>query len=562
MSLEDQNMSFEDLNLHPKILKAIAEAGYTKPTPIQEDAIPIIMSGRDLRASAQTGTGKTAAFMLPTLNKLAEPSELPGKGPRVLILVPTRELAMQVATEAMKYSKYLSRMKTVCLYGGVPYPMQIRDLARPYEILVATPGRLLDHCEQKRIDFSRLELFILDEADRMLDMGFIQSVEQLAATLPETVQTLMFSATLKGNIYKLSERLLKNPLEVSVTPVQQNKDNIQQHLYFVDSLSHKLQLLDHLLQNQALEQTIIFTSTKRYAEQLVTILQENGHQAAALHGDMNQHKRSQTILRIRQGKTRILVATDVAARGIDVQAIGHVINFDLPINVEDYVHRIGRTGRAEAKGVAISFAAPNDMLMLKRIEQYIEQAIIPHVIEGMEAQIKPNFSSPRSKPRGGRGFGGGNGGYRGNSGSGGGGYRGSNSSGGGGYRGSNSSSNGGGYRGNSSEGGGYRGNSSNGGGYRGNSNDSSGNSSAGNSESGSGYRGNGNSESGSGYRGNGNSESGSGYRGNGNSESGSGYRGSGNSGAYNGNGGGGARPQRRSFDSNRAPSSKSRYADS
>jgi len=398
-------MSFEDLNLHPKLLKAIAEAGYTKPTPIQEDAIPIIMSGRDLRASAQTGTGKTAAFMLPVLNKLAEPSELPGRGPRVLVLVPTRELAMQVAAEAIKYSKYLSRMKTVCLFGGVPYPMQIRDLSRPYEILVATPGRLIDHCEQKRIDFSRLELFILDEADRMLDMGFISSVEQLAATLPATVQTLMFSATLKGNIYNLSKRLLKDPVEVSVTPVQQNKDNIQQQLYFVDGLSHKLQLLDHLLQNQAVEQTIIFTSTKRYAEQLVGILQENGHQAAALHGDMNQHKRTQAILRFRKLDTRILIATDVAARGIDVQSIRHVINFDFPNNVEDYVHRIGRTGRAEAKGTAISFAAPQDMLMLKRIEQYIEQSITPHVIEGMEAQIKANFNSMKPKPRGGRSFG-------------------------------------------------------------------------------------------------------------------------------------------------------------
>ena len=397
-------MSFEELNLHPKILKAIAQAGYSKPTPIQQDAIPMIMSGRDLRASAQTGTGKTAAFMLPTLNRLIEPSALPGRGPRVLVLVPTRELAMQVATEAVKYSKFLSRMKTVCLFGGVPYPMQIRELARPYEILVATPGRLLDHCEQNRIDFSRLELFILDEADRMLDMGFISSVEQLAATLPKTVQTLMFSATLKGNIYNLSQRLLKDPLEVSVIPVKQNKENIQQNLYFVDNLSHKLQLLEHLLENQALDQTIIFTSTKRYAEQLVTILKESGHHAAALHGDMNQHKRTQTLLRIRQGKTRILVATDVAARGIDVQAIGHVINFDLPMNVEDYVHRIGRTGRAETKGVAISFAAPQDFMMLKKIEQYIEQAIAPCVIEGMEAQTKPeaHLSRPRSRP--GRGF--------------------------------------------------------------------------------------------------------------------------------------------------------------
>lgn len=392
-------MSFENLNLHPKILKAIKDSGYTTPTPIQLDAIPVIMAGSDLRASAQTGTGKTAAFMLPVLNRLTNAPVNESKGPRVLILVPTRELAMQVATESVKYSKYLPRTKTVCLYGGVPYGMQIRELSRPYEILVATPGRLIDHYEQQRIDFSRLEVFVLDEADRMLDMGFISSVEQLAATLPKEVQTLMFSATLKGNIYNLSKRLLKNPVEVSVTPEQQNKVNIEQHLYFVDSLTHKLKLLDHLLQNQAVNQTIIFTSTKRYAEQLVGILQDSGHEADALHGDMNQHRRSKTILKLRQGKTRILVATDVAARGIDVQAIAHVINFDLPINVEDYVHRIGRTGRAEAKGTAISFAAPQDMMMLKRIEQFIDQPITLQVVPGMEAQARSSFNSPRSNPR-------------------------------------------------------------------------------------------------------------------------------------------------------------------
>lgn len=392
-------MSFENLNLHPKLLKSIKESGYAKPTPIQSEAIPIILSGRDLRASAQTGTGKTAAFMLPVLNRLIEHPPKEGQGPRVLVLVPTRELAMQVAAEASKYSKYLSRTKTVCLFGGVPYPMQNRELSRPYEILVATPGRLIDHFEQNRIKFSRLEMFILDEADRMLDMGFIDDVEMLSAQLPKDVQTLMFSATLKGNIYNLSKKLLKDPLEVSVSPEQQTRENIQQHLYFVDNLTHKLKLLDHLLQDQTLEQTIIFTSTKRYAETLVDILRDGGHMAAALHGDMNQHKRTQTILRVRQGKTRILVATDVAARGIDVQAISHVINFDLPINVEDYVHRIGRTGRAEAKGTAISFAAPQDITMLKRIEQFIEQPISLQVVPGMEAQMKPGALSPGGRTR-------------------------------------------------------------------------------------------------------------------------------------------------------------------
>lgn len=393
-------MSFENLNLHPKILKALKDAGYVNPTPVQADAIPKILNGHDLRASAQTGTGKTGAFILPTLNKLIEPSEKEGRGPRALVLVPTRELAMQVANECQKYSKYLSRMKTVCIYGGAPYPMQNRELSRPYEILVATPGRLIDHFEQKKIDFSRLEVFILDEADRMLDMGFIDAVEQLAAALPKTVQTLMFSATLKGTVMNLSKRLLKDPLEVSIEPDMTKKANIQQVVYHVDGLPHKLKVLEHLLTNEAMGQTIIFTSTKRYAEELVDILLDNGHQAAALHGDMNQRKRTQTVAQLRKGTVKILIATDVAARGIDVQGISHVINFDLPINVEDYVHRIGRTGRAEAKGIAISFVSPQDHLMVKKIEGFTEQPILIEVIAGLEATIKPSM---KPSPRGAKG---------------------------------------------------------------------------------------------------------------------------------------------------------------
>lgn len=391
-------MIFKDLNLHPSILKAIEEIGYTTPTPIQEQAIPKILEGCDLRASAQTGTGKTAAFILPALMRLVEPSKMPGYGPRILVLVPTRELAMQVAEEATKYSKHLRRAKTVCIYGGAPYPIQNRMLSRPYDILVATPGRLIDHLERGRIDFTRIEMLVLDEADRMLDMGFIEPVELIASKTPSQRQTLLFSATMKGNVMKLSNRLLNHPIEISVSEAHAKHENIEQRLHNVDNLGHKNRILDHLLSDPALNQAIVFTSTKVHADQLVDELVENGHDAAALHGDMNQRQRTRTITQLRQGKIRVLVATDVAARGIDILTISHVINFDLPNSVEDYVHRIGRTGRAGSTGVALSFAAPKDIHLVRRIEQFTGQKMTTHIIPGLEPQIKP--SSQRPKPRG------------------------------------------------------------------------------------------------------------------------------------------------------------------
>ena len=392
-------MTFKDLNLHQDILKAIEDAGHVTPTPIQLMAIPKILEGCDLRASAQTGTGKTAAFILPALNLLSVPSKVNCQGPRVLILVPTRELAMQVANEAVKYSKHLSKVKTVCIYGGAPYPIQNRELSRHYEILVATPGRLIDHIQRGRIDFSRLELFILDEADRMLDMGFIEPVEEIAAALPPTRQTLMFSATLKGTVMNLSKRLLKNPIEISVESEINQHDNIEQRLHHVDNLGHKNRLLDHLLNDPTLKQAIVFTSTKSHANVLADELFERGFHAAALHGDMDQRQRTRTITMLRQGKIQILVATDVAARGIDVLTISHVVNFDLPSSVEDYVHRIGRTGRAGAKGIALSFASSKDLHIVKRIEQFTGHKIALHVIPGMEPQFKPSSkpAGPRNK---------------------------------------------------------------------------------------------------------------------------------------------------------------------
>lgn len=382
-------MTFKDLNLHPKILKAVEDSGYVQPTPVQEKAIPEILKGSDLRVSAQTGTGKTAAFILPALNRLTTPAPVRGRGPRVLVLVPTRELAMQLTTETIKYSKHLPYVKTVCIYGGVPYPVQNRKLSRPYDILIATPGRLIDQMNRGKINFSRLEIFILDEADRMLDMGFIEPVEQIAAKIPKTRQTLMCSATLKGNVLKLSKRLLNNPIEICIHSKHEKHENIEQRLHYVDNLNHKHLLLDHLLKDPELNHAIVFTSTKHFADQLVNKLYKSGHNAAALHGNMNQRQRSRTIMDLRQGKIRILVATDVASRGIDIQTVSHVINFDLPTNAEDYVHRIGRTGRAGTKGIALSFAATKDVRLVRQIEQFTGQKITPHVIPGM----KPKFNS-------------------------------------------------------------------------------------------------------------------------------------------------------------------------
>ncbi|BAN35391.1 dead/deah box helicase domain-containing protein [Sulfuricella denitrificans skB26] len=343
-------MSFEKLNLNPAILQAIADSGYTEPSPIQAAAIPEVLAGHDLMASAQTGTGKTAAFILPALQYLTEPSQSKSKGPRILVLTPTRELANQVNDAARKYSKHM-RVKTVSILGGMPYPLQNKLLSQPVDILVATPGRLIDHLDRGRIDFSRLEMLVLDEADRMLDMGFIDDVEKIAAATPASRQTLLFSATLEGTIATLAKRLLKDPKRIQMTAQQAKHENIEQRLHIVDDMSHKNRLLQHLLTDINVKQAIVFTSTKRDADMLAEDLFALGHQAAALHGDMNQGARNRTLTRMRSGAIKVLVATDVAARGLDVAGISHVINFDLPKFAEDYVHRIGRTGRAGSSGL-------------------------------------------------------------------------------------------------------------------------------------------------------------------------------------------------------------------
>ncbi len=391
--LKGTTLSFESLNLHPSILRAVEEAGYTTPTPIQAQAIPEVISGRDLLASAQTGTGKTAAFTLPALNLLATPHESKSRGPRILVLVPTRELAAQVNDSARKYGKYI-RARTVSIVGGMPYPLQNKLLSQPLDILVATPGRFIDHLERGRIDTSRLQMLILDEADRMLDMGFMPDVERICEALPAERQTLLFSATLDGNIGRIARDILKNPKTIEVAQQKEKHANIEQRLHFVDDMTHKNKLLEHLLIAPEVNQTIIFTSTKRHADVLAEDLYAAGHKTAALHGDMTQGARNRTLTKLRHGDVKVLVATDVAARGIDVAGISHVINYDLPKFAEDYVHRIGRTGRAGATGIAISFASNMDRHILRKIEQYTGQRMEPAVIEGFEPKRAIRMDAP------------------------------------------------------------------------------------------------------------------------------------------------------------------------
>jgi superfamily II DNA/RNA helicase len=385
------DVTFESLNLHPSILRAIEESGYTNATPIQAQAIPEVMAGHDLMASAQTGTGKTAAFALPALNLLATPHESKSRGPRILVLVPTRELAAQVNEAARKYGKFI-RARTVSIVGGMPYPLQNKLLSQPLDILVATPGRLIDHMERGRIDMSRLQMLILDEADRMLDMGFMPDVERICNALPAERQTLLFSATLDGNIGRIAQQILRNPKTIQVAAQTQKHENIEQRLHFVDDMTHKNKLLEHLLIAPEVNQVIVFTSTKRHADLLAEDLYAAGHKTAALHGDMTQGARNRTLTKLRHGDVKVLVATDVAARGIDVHGITHVINYDLPKFAEDYVHRIGRTGRAGNTGIAISFASHMDRHQVRKIEQFTGQRLEPSVIAGFE----PKRPAPRT----------------------------------------------------------------------------------------------------------------------------------------------------------------------
>ncbi len=389
-------MSFENLQLKGLLLKAIQQRGYTTPTPVQSAVIPIILDGGDVIASANTGTGKTAGFVLPALQFILNnrTKKLPGC-PSVLILTPTRELANQVSQSIRHYGKYI-RFQSITLFGGMPYGPQLKNLARPVDIVVATPGRLIDHLERKSIDLSQVQILVLDEADRMLDMGFIDEVNKIAQLTPAERQTLLFSATWDGKLAELAKRLLRSPQRVEVDS-QPTQINIEQRLHVADNMEHKNRLLQHLLGDTTLTQAIIFSATKQGADVLAQELIAQGYSAAALHGDMKQAIRNRTLMNLRQGKLQVLVATDVAARGINVTSVSHVINYDLPRFAEDYVHRIGRTGRAGAAGTAISFALPEDKLHLERIERYTGKSLPQHIIPGLEPKF--SLTRPSTKKR-------------------------------------------------------------------------------------------------------------------------------------------------------------------
>jgi superfamily II DNA/RNA helicase len=410
-------MSFAEIGLNEAVLKALIDSGYTDPTPVQAQAIPAAIAGRDLLVSSQTGSGKTAAFMLPALHRLAAQERRPfvptssrrtpnqerqsarsrGKErprfqaaqPRMLVLTPTRELALQVTAATDKYGSHIRHLKAVAILGGMPYPKQMELLARNPEILVATPGRLIDHMESGKINFSELQMLVLDEADRMLDMGFIEDIEKIVAATPESRQTMLFSATLDGLVGKIAREITRDALQINVDSSHAKHENIEQRLHFVDDLSHKNRLLDHLLRDASIDQAVVFTATKREADNLSDRLNLAGFNAAPLHGDMHQGARNRTLTAMRRGQVRILVATDVAARGIDVPTITHVFNFDLPKFAEDYVHRIGRTGRAGRNGIAISLVNHAEHFNVRNIERFTKQSIPVEVVAGHEPVRRP-----------------------------------------------------------------------------------------------------------------------------------------------------------------------------
>nr|WP_101141361.1 DEAD/DEAH box helicase [Neisseria meningitidis] len=396
------SIKFADLNLDKNILSAVSSEGYESPTPIQAQAIPFALEGRDIMASAQTGSGKTAAFLLPTLQKLTKRSEKPGKGPRALVLTPTRELAAQVEKNALAYAKNMRWFRTVSIVGGASFGYQTRALSKPVDLIVATPGRLMDLMQSGKVDFERLEVLILDEADRMLDMGFIDDIETIVEATPSDRQTLLFSATWDGAVGKLARKLTKDPEIIEVERVD-DQGKIEEQLLYCDDMRHKNRLLDHILRDANIDQCVIFTSTKAMTEVIANELYEKGFAANCLHGDMPQGWRNRTLMDLRKGRCKILVATDVAARGIDVPTITHVINYDLPKQAEDYVHRIGRTGRAGRTGIAITFAEVNEYVKVHKIEKYINRKLPELTIEGMEPTRKRKPAGGKPKGKGGWG---------------------------------------------------------------------------------------------------------------------------------------------------------------
>ena len=388
------SMRFEDLNLIQPLLNAVRDQGYTEPTPIQQQAIPHVLAGRDLVGLAQTGTGKTAAFALPTLQRLTELADSnPAKSRRnvqVLVLAPTRELASQIHDSFKAYGKY-TKFNQTTIFGGVSQKHQEKAINRGVNIVVATPGRLLDLLNQKLIRFDKLDVFILDEADRMLDMGFLPDIQKIVKRIPDERQTLLFSATMPPDIQKLAGDLLTDPVEVSVTPESTTVEAIQQRVYFVEK-DDKRKLLEHLIDQHNMHRTLVFTRTKRGANRLSEQLDRANIPAEAIHGNKSQNARQRALEDFKKGKTQVLVATDIVARGIDVDEISHVVNYDLPTDTESYVHRIGRTGRAGADGMAVSFVATDERGSLSDIERLIQMNI--PVAEGHLYQSEQGVPEP------------------------------------------------------------------------------------------------------------------------------------------------------------------------
>ncbi len=378
-------MSFTTLGLRAELLRALADAGYTTPTPVQAQAIPVILEGRDILAAAQTGTGKTAGFTVPLLQRLhASPARSTGRRPvRALILTPTRELAAQVEESVRTYGKHLPLNSTV-VFGGVNINPQIQALQRGVDILVATPGRLLDHVQQRTVDLSRVEILVLDEADRMLDMGFIRDIRRILALLPGKRQNLLFSATFSNEIKELADGLLNSPTRVEVERLHLESELVTQAVYLTRH-EHKRDLLVHLLAQEKIEQALVFTRTKHGAERLAKQLVRDGVNAVPIHGDRSQSQRMRALADFKAGSARVLVATDIAARGLDIDQLPFVINFELPNVPEDYVHRIGRTGRAGSMGQAISLVSPEEQTYLYAIEKLMKKKVLRREAAGFIA---------------------------------------------------------------------------------------------------------------------------------------------------------------------------------
>ncbi len=401
-------MSFDNLGLSPRLLEAVAAMGYTSPTPIQRDAIPLVLEGRDVVGCAQTGTGKTAAFVLPLMQRI-EPR--PG-GPRALVVTPTRELAQQIEEVAVQVAKS-TKHRVAVVYGGVGYEPQTKALKRGVDLLVATPGRLLDLMERKIANLSNVEILVLDEADRMLDMGFWPQVRKIISTIPPERQNLLFSATMSSDVMRIVSSTLHDPVRVEVAPAATPIELIDQRVYPVGSMQ-KSALLVHLINEHNPDRVIVFTRTKHRADRVAKVLHQAGIKSAAIHGDRSQSQRQSALDNLKAGRCRVLVATDVVARGIDIDDVSHVVNYDLPNTPDDYVHRIGRTARAGKTGIAVSLLAPEEHEALRDIEvkigtvleshdaagfEYSQQRLVPNPDRTATRSVRTVFSSSRSRGR-------------------------------------------------------------------------------------------------------------------------------------------------------------------